>query len=79
MEKQSPLPVLDSQHKIVGLLSEKDFLRFLITEKDQINYLHGTTVKEVVSAGVIATDPVSDIRSDLLRTTTQDPPLSLWI
>jgi acetoin utilization protein AcuB len=33
------LPVLDRQRRIVGILSERDFLRFLVIDGEQISYV----------------------------------------
>jgi CBS domain-containing protein len=56
------LPVLDRQQRIVGILSERDLLRFLAIDGEQINYVPGKTVADAMAAEVITTDPVTDVR-----------------
>jgi len=56
------LPVLDNQQRIVGMLSERNLLQFMVVEDEQLRYVKGKTVLEVMSTDVITADPVSDIR-----------------
>ena len=56
------LPVLDRQRRIVGILSERDFLRFLVIDGEQISYVPGKTVADAMTAEVITADPVTDVR-----------------
>ena len=56
------LPVLDRQRRIVGILSERDFLRFLVIDGEQISYVPGKTVADAMAAEVITADPVTDVR-----------------
>ena len=61
-EQQHQLPVLDNRRRIVGMLSDREVLQFLINNTDKMNPLKGITVENVMSGEVITTDPVSDIR-----------------
>jgi CBS domain-containing protein len=56
------LPVLDRQRRIVGILSERDFLRFLVIDGEQISYVPGKTIADAMAAEVITADPVTDVR-----------------
>lgn len=56
------LPVLDRQRRIVGILSERDVLRFLVIDGEKISYVPGKTVADAMTAEVITTDPVTDVR-----------------
>ena len=56
------LPVLDRQQRIVGILSERDLLRFLVTDGEQISCVPGKTVADAMAAEVITADPVTDVR-----------------
>jgi len=56
------LPVLDAQHKIVGMLTERDLLQFLIIEDGRIRSQINKTVADAMLAQVIAADPVTDVR-----------------
>jgi CBS domain-containing protein len=56
------LPVLDRQQRIAGILSERDLLRFLVTDGEQISYVPGKTVADAMAAEVITADPVTDVR-----------------
>jgi CBS domain-containing protein len=100
-------PVLDERQRIVGMVSERDLLQFLLIEDTQLTYIRGKTVSDVMSTQVITADPVTDVRriakvmlayrlgavpvvderdalvglvsrSDILRSVSNDPPLSLW-
>ena len=101
------LPVLDIRQRIVGMLSERDLLHFLISDEYKLRHVLGQTVADAMSNDVITADPVTDVRriakvmltyhlcaipivderdtliglvsrSDILRSVTNDPPLSLW-
>jgi acetoin utilization protein AcuB len=61
-QKFQQIPVLNSQHKIVGILSIKDLLQFIIIDGEKIQYLDGKRVADAMSKEVITADPVSDIR-----------------
>ena len=56
------LPVLDRQQRIVGILSERDLLRFLVTDGEQISFVPGKTVADAMTSEVITADPVTDVR-----------------
>ncbi len=56
------LPVLDERQRIVGIVSERDLLRFLLIDDAQVSYVRGKTVADVMSAEVITADPVTDVR-----------------
>jgi len=56
------MPVISAQQRIVGMLSVKDLLQFIIIDGDQVSYLRGKRVKDAMSPEVITADPVSDIR-----------------
>ncbi|MCW9036094.1 MAG: CBS domain-containing protein [Rhodospirillales bacterium] len=56
------LPVLDTQHQIVGILSERDLLKHLVTNADIPAYQNNNTVAEVMTNEVIVADPVTDVR-----------------
>lgn len=56
------LPVLDDRDRLVGLLSERDLLQFLVPDGDELAYLQGKTVADAVSAEVITADPITDVR-----------------
>lgn len=56
------LPVLDAQQRIVGMVSERQLLRFLLIDEAQISYVQGKTVADAMSAEVITADPVTDVR-----------------
>ena len=56
------LPVLNRQQRIVGMLSERDLLYFLVIEDEQLSYVDGKTVADAMSTEVITADPVSDVR-----------------
>ena len=56
------LPVLDRQQRIVGILSERDLLRFLVTDGEQISFVPGKAVADAMTSEVITADPVTDVR-----------------
>ena len=56
------IPVLDARQRLVGMLSLENLLQFIIIDGDQIRYLRGKRVFDVMSPEVITADPVSDIR-----------------
>ena len=61
-QRHHQLPVLDISQRIVGMLTERNFLRFMIDNKDLINSENGETVADAMSAPVIAADPITDVR-----------------
>ena len=56
------LPVLDKSQRIVGMLTERNLLRFMIDNKNRIKSESGKTVADAMSAPVIAADPITDVR-----------------
>lgn len=56
------LPVLNSKRQIVGMLSERNLLQYLIIENGEITSQRDKSVVEVMSQPIIASDPVTDIR-----------------
>ena len=56
------LPMLDRQQRIVGILSERDLLRFLVTDGEQISFVPGKTVADAMTSEVITADPVTVVR-----------------
>ena len=53
---------LDRQQRIVGILSERDLLRFLVTDGEQISFVPGKAVADAMTSEVITADPVTDVR-----------------
>lgn len=56
------MPVVGPQQKIVGMLTIKDLMQFILIDGDQTHYISGKRVKDVISTEVVTADPVSDIR-----------------
>jgi len=56
------MPVISPQQRIVGMLTIKDLLQFIIIDGAQTHYISGKRVKDVISKEVVTADPVSDIR-----------------
>jgi len=56
------LPVLDKAHRIVGMVSDRDLLQFLLYNDQKINYVPGKIVADAMSENVITSDPVTDVR-----------------
>lgn len=56
------LPVMDPRQRIVGMLSERDLLHFLILDGQEFSYVRGKTVANTMSGEVITADPVADVR-----------------
>jgi acetoin utilization protein AcuB len=61
-QRNHQLPVLDKSQRIVGMLTERNLLRFMIDNKDLIKNESGKTVADAMSAPVIAADPITDVR-----------------
>lgn len=56
------LPVLDKAHRIVSIVSARDLLQFLILNDQKVSYVAGKTVADAMSADVITSDPITDVR-----------------
>lgn len=56
------MPVVNTRQHLVGMLSIADLLKFVIIDGEQVQYLSGKLVADVMSSEVISADPVSDIR-----------------
>ena len=56
------MPVINAEHRIVGMLSVEDLLQFIIIDDGKMQYVDGKRVADAMSPGVITADPVSDIR-----------------
>jgi len=67
------LPVVDSEKKVVGVLSQRDMVAAALFSKESLpfsqvrDYLKNTTVAEVMSRGVETTDPEETIREAGLK------------
>lgn len=61
-QKFQQMPVVNSMQRLVGILSVQDLLQFIMIDGEQIVYVRGKQVSDVISSGVITADPVSDIR-----------------
>lgn len=55
-------PVLDSAHRLVGIVSERDLLTVLNVEGGAVRNVLARTVAEVMASPVVSADPVADIR-----------------
>lgn len=56
------MPVLDPQHKLVGMVTVQGLLRLMTIDQDEVRYLTGKSVADAMSSEVITADPVSDVR-----------------
>jgi len=56
------MPVVNSKQKLIGILSTKDLLKYMIIDGDKVSYLKSKKVMDIMSNKVITTDPVSEIR-----------------
>ena len=56
------LPVLDKSQRIVGMLTERNLLRFMIDNKNLIKNESGKMVADAMLAPIIAADPITDVR-----------------
>ena len=61
-QRNHQLPVLNNSQRIVGMLTERNLLRYMIDNKDLIKNKSGKTVADAMSAPVIAADPITDVR-----------------
>ncbi|HUX64979.1 HPP family protein [Sulfuricella sp.] len=55
-------PVLDSAHRLVGIVSERDLLTVLNVEGGEVRDVLARTVAEVMASPVVSADPAADIR-----------------
>lgn len=56
------MPVNSYQLQLIGLVTLKDLLAFIIEDGDQISFVRDKTVQDAMSPEVITADPVSDVR-----------------
>ena len=56
------LPVLDKAHRIVSIVSVRDLLQFLLLNDQKLSYVPGKTDADAMSADVITSDPITDVR-----------------
>lgn len=56
------LPVLNNDRQIVGMLTERNLLQYLIVDDDKIIRQSDKSVGDAMLAPVITADPVTDIR-----------------
>lgn len=55
-------PVLNSDNKLVGVVSERDLLTAINIEDDRVLDVRNHKVKDVMTSPVVAAEPVTDIR-----------------
>ena len=60
--KFKQMPVINTRHQLVGLLTVENLLQFIIIDGDRIQYLKGKQVAAAMSPQVITADPIADIR-----------------
>jgi len=56
------MPVLSSDNKIIGIISDRDILKKIIISDGKIETAENAAVKDIMSTDVIATNPLTDIR-----------------
>lgn len=56
------MPVVDTEHKIVGLITIQGLLRFMLVDNEEVHFIADKTVGDAMSKEVITADPVTDIR-----------------
>ncbi len=56
------MPVLNSEKRLVGMLSIQNLLQFIIVDGSNVQHLSGKKVLDAMSSEVITADPISDIR-----------------
>lgn len=56
------LPVLDKTGQIVSIVTAQDLLQFLLLNDQKLSYVPGKTVADAMSADVITSDPITDVR-----------------
>lgn len=56
------MPVSSPEMHLIGLVTIKDLMAFIIEDGDQISFVKNKTVQDAMSPEVITADPVSDIR-----------------
>ena len=60
--KVQQMPVVNTNQRLVGILSVEDLLQFIMIDGEEIHYIREKRVSDAMSYGVITADPVSDIR-----------------
>ena len=60
--KVQQMPVVNTNQRLVGILSVEDLLQFIMIDGEEIHYISEKRVSDAMSYGVITADPVSDIR-----------------
>lgn len=61
-QRHHQLPVVDNSQRIVGMLTERNLLRFMNDNKD-LNKIEGDkTVADAMLAPIIAADPITEVR-----------------
>lgn len=60
--KFKQMPVINTRHQLVGLLTIENLLQFIIIDGDRVQYLEGKRVADAMSPQVITADPIADIR-----------------
>jgi acetoin utilization protein AcuB len=60
--KFKQMPVINTRHQLVGLLTIENLLQFIIIDGDRVQYLKGKQVADAMSPQVITADPIADIR-----------------
>lgn len=61
-KKVHHMPVLSPEGKLVGIVSDRDLLKKLIISDGKIETARDAVVNDIMSAEVIATSPLTDIR-----------------
>ena len=61
-QKFQQMPVMNMIQCLVGILSVQNLLQFIMMDGEQVHYVRGKRVSDVMSSSVITADPVSDIR-----------------
>ncbi|MBF0469815.1 MAG: CBS domain-containing protein [Gammaproteobacteria bacterium] len=60
--KVRQMPVINTQERLVGMISAVDLLRLMIMDQERVSYVPGKRVADLMEREVITADPVSDIR-----------------
>ncbi|WP_040726181.1 HPP family protein [Thiomicrorhabdus sp. Kp2] len=56
------MPVSTHQMQLIGLVTIRDLLAYIIEDGDQISFVKNKTVQDAMSSEVITADPISDVR-----------------